>query len=111
MKNRLHVWLISATIVWVIASPATATEQTWWKDPWKLHPKFNLYTLIREGYNIVDVVIGNHNLGGTTTSSTEVVYLREGRNIFRCATITDPKKGAVNHFCQQLVAPQPQQGR
>jgi len=110
MKSRTRIWLIVATIVWVIASPATATAQPRWKSPWKFAPKANLFTLTNEGYNTVDVIMYTvpQPIGTRPNVNIirEIVYLRKGRSLFRCwSQVYQGVEDSETHICFRLVAP------
>ena len=91
---KIKKLLIGATFVWVMASPSSATGQDLgdkpstlvMSEPLEIEPKLSLYTAIRKGYKILDIIV--HTSGSEYVFKTsEIFYLQKGRDVLQCATM------------------------
>ena len=99
-------FLIVATFVGVMASPAIATGQAYApsKPIWKIEPKVNLYTAVREGYKIVTFTIRLLRENNRAYQQ-ELYILQKGKNVLLCRNRTDVLETEAIYYCQRLVAP------
>jgi len=107
--SRTIQLILAATVIAVgfallagsVVGPVCAAGDIPWGDPWQEQATVNLYTLINDGYEIAG---GSFNVlpGG----AIEIIYLKKGKHLYKCATVGFEAKGApIHHSCQMLISP------
>lgn len=91
----LIIVLIVASAHWSIAEDSSP-----YQSPWIGQADINLYKLIQQGYQIIDIHV-KMPLGG---SFVEIIYLRKGDRIYRCVTLQVIGEKA-EHGCELLTDP------
>jgi len=98
MKKALIITVCSV-FVFALITPAALAK---WDSPWETKPEINLYSLINEGYKVINT---NFSTAGMGTTIIEVLYLQKGKNLYRCMTVTQPQLKRETHECELCQNP------